>query len=172
MVSRSWAPDGIVGRMNRVHHVSWCLEPENMDAAKEMWEQRLGVELIDFVLEADGLRVLLAWDAGVELISPHGIPGPAGKMARTHLDERGEGVYAAVLLTDDFESAETGMKAVGSRLVHPEEAVIEGVPLPNGVNTGDGDSVDGAPGFELTGGLFDEVHGMRLAFQQFRPLGW
>ena len=58
--------------MNRVHHVSWCLEPENMDAAKEMWEQRLGVELIDFVLEADGLRVLLAWDAGVELISPHG----------------------------------------------------------------------------------------------------
>ena len=40
--------------MNRVHHVTWCLEPENMDAAKEMWEQRLGVELIDFVLEADG----------------------------------------------------------------------------------------------------------------------
>ena len=65
--------------MNRVHHVSWCLEPENMDAAKEMWEQQLGVELIDFVLEVDGLRVLLAWDAGVELISPHGPPGPAGR---------------------------------------------------------------------------------------------
>jgi hypothetical protein len=156
--------------MNRVHHVSWCLKPENMDAAKEMWEQRLGVELIDFVLEADGLRVLLAWDAGVELISPHGAPGPAGTLARTHLDKHGEGVYAAVLLTDDFESAEAGMKAVGSRLVHPEEAVIEGVPLPTGVNKGD-DQVDGAPGFELTGGLFDEVHGMRLAFQQFRPLG-
>ena len=70
--------------MNRVHHVSWCLEPENMDAAKEMWEQRLGVELIDFVLEADGLRVLLAWDAGVELISPHGGPGrPARWCGRT-----------------------------------------------------------------------------------------
>ena len=157
--------------MNRVHHVSWCLEPENMDAAKEMWEQRLGVELIDFVLEADGLRVLLAWDAGVEVISPHGRLGPAGTMVRAHLDKQGEGVYAAVLLTDDFESVETGMKAVGSRLVHPEEAVIEGVPLPNGVVTGDNDSVDGSPGFVLTGGLFDEVHGMRLAFQQFRPIG-
>ena len=157
--------------MNRVHHVSWCLEPENMDAAKEMWEQRLGVELIDFVLESEGLRVLLAWDAGVELISPHGPPGPAGTMVRAHLDEQGEGVYATVLSTDDFESVETGMKAVGSRLVHPEEAVIEGVPLPNGVVAGDDDSVDGAPGFVLTGGLFDEVHGMRLAFQQFRPIG-
>ena len=108
-----------------------------MDAAKEMWEQRLGVELIDFVLEADGLRVVLGWDAGVELISPHGRPGPAGTMVRAHLDKQGEGVYAAVLLTDDFESVETGMKAVGSRLAHPEEAVIEGVPLPNGVVTDD-----------------------------------
>jgi hypothetical protein len=142
-----------------------------MDAAKEMWEQRLGVELIDFALEADGVRVLLAWDAGVELISPQGPPGPAGTMVRTHLDKHGEGVYAAVLLTDDFESVEIGMKAVGSRLVHPEEAVIEGVPLPNGVVASDNDSVGSAPGFELTGGLFDEVHGMRLAFQQFRPLG-
>ena len=92
-------------------------------------------------------------------------------MVRAHLDEQGEGVYAAVLLTDDFEFVETGMKAAGSRLVHPEEAVIEGVPLPNGVVTGDNDSVDDAPGFVLTGGLFEEIHGMRLAFQQFRPIG-
>jgi hypothetical protein len=92
-------------------------------------------------------------------------------MVRAHLDKQGEGVYAAVLLTDDFESVETGMKAVGSRLVHPEEAVIEGVPLPNSVGAGDSDSANGAPGFVLTGGLFDDVHGMRLAFQQFRPIG-
>jgi methylmalonyl-CoA/ethylmalonyl-CoA epimerase len=155
--------------MNRVHHVSWCLEPENMDTAKDMWERRLGVELMDFVLEADGLRVMLAWDAGVELISPQGPPGPAGTMVRTHLDEHGEGVYAAVLLTDDFKSVEVAMEAVGSRLMHPEEAVVEGVPLPNGVAEDD-DSATATPGFELTGGLFDEVHGMRLAFQQFRPL--
>ena len=142
-----------------------------MDAAKEMWEQRLGVELIDFVLEADGLRVALGWDAGVELISPHGRPGPAGTMVRAHLDKQGEGVYAAVLLTDDFESVETGMKAVGSGLAHPEEAVIEGVPLPNGIVTDDNHSAADAPGFVLTGGLFEEVHGMRLAFQQFRPIG-
>jgi hypothetical protein len=142
-----------------------------MDAAKEMWEQQLGVELVDFVLEADGLRVLLAWDAGVELISPHGTPGPAGTMVRTYLDNQGEGVYATVLLTDDFESVETAMKMVGSRLVHPEEAVIEGVPLPTGVVTTGKDSAEGAPGFVLTGGLFDDVHGMRLAFQQFRPIG-
>jgi methylmalonyl-CoA/ethylmalonyl-CoA epimerase len=157
--------------MNRVHHVSWCLEPENMDAAKEMWEQQLGIELIDFVLEADGLRVLLAWDPGVELISPHDPLGPAGTMVRAHLDKQGEGVYATVLLTDDFGSVQTGMKAVGSRLVHPEEAVIEGVPLPNGVIADDINSVDGNPGFKLSGGLFEEVHGMRLAFQQFRALG-
>ena len=88
-----------------------------------------------------------------------------------HLDTNGEGVYAAVLLTDDFESVETGMKAAGSRLAHPEEAVIEGVPLPNGVAAAGNDSADSAPGFVLTGGLFDQVHGMRLAFQQFRPIG-
>ena len=142
-----------------------------MDAAKQMWEQGLGVELMDFVLEADGLRVLLAWDAGVELISPHGAPGPAGTMVRAHLERHGEGVYAAVLLTDNFESVQIGMNAVGAKLTHPEEAVVEGVPLPNGVNTDDNVSVGDAPGFELTGGLFNEVHGMRLAFQQFRPLG-
>jgi methylmalonyl-CoA/ethylmalonyl-CoA epimerase len=156
--------------MNRVHHVSWCLEPENMDAAKEIWEQRLGVELADFVIEADGLRVLLAWDSGVELISPHDPLGPAGTMVRAHLDKQGEGVYATVLFTDNFESVQAAMKAVGSVVVHPEEAVIEGVPLPNGVLTCENDSVGGEPGFELTGGLFNEVHGMRLAFQQFRPL--
>lgn len=142
-----------------------------MDAAKELWERRLGVELIDFVLEADGLRVLLAWDAGVELVSPHGPTGPVGTMVRTHLDLHGEGVYATVLLTDDSGSVEIGMKAIGSRLMHPEEAVVEGVPLPNGVNTADKNSVDDAPGFELSGGLFEECTGCAWHFSNSGHFG-
>lgn len=140
-----------------------------MDAAKHLWEQRLGVELLDFVLESDGIRVLLAWDNGVELISPHGVPGPAGTMVREYLDERGEGVYAVVLLTDEFDSVVDGLGGVGASVVHPEEAVLEGVPLPTRPADAGPPSEDEL-GFEMTGGLFSEVLGMRLAFQQFRPI--
>ena len=153
--------------MNRVHHVSWCFEPENLEAAKTLWERQLGVPLLDFVLESDGLRVLLAWDQGVELISPHGQPGPAGSMVRDHLDRCGEGVYAVVLFTDDFTSVVDGLGKAGATVVHPEEAVLEGVPLPTRPSDAGPPSEDEL-GFEMTGGMFSEILGMRLAFQQFR----
>lgn len=48
--------------MSHVHHVCWCLRPEDMDGAKQLWEARLGTELVDFVPPDLGIRVLINWD--------------------------------------------------------------------------------------------------------------
>jgi hypothetical protein len=74
----------------RLHHVVFATEPTNQEAAAALWRD-LGLSFVDIDLSEIGLRVLLDWAGGVEIISPLGT-GSEGRAVRSFLDSQGEGV--------------------------------------------------------------------------------
>jgi len=99
-------------RPAKLHHVVFCVRPENHDAAAALWRD-LGVDLQDFPLEEEGLRVLLDWSAGIEVISPSEQEGTETARFREWLDEHGEGVYSIVVRTIGVEGAISAVAAHG-----------------------------------------------------------
>ena len=84
-----------------VHHIVFCVEPEHQDRAAELWRE-LGFQFAEIVLDDVGLRVLLDWTGGVEIISP---TSSSATDARAFLDTHGDGVYSVVVRTDDIDAA-------------------------------------------------------------------
>lgn len=125
-----------------------------MDEAKDLWEARLDTELIDFSPPGLGIRVLINWDAGVEIVSPSG-PGTVGPGVRTFLDERGEGVYAVVVEVDDLEGATAQAAAAGARVIDTEDIVFG----------------EGSDALRVRQVMLDELLGMRLTLQHAAPAG-
>jgi hypothetical protein len=99
-------------RPAKLHHVVFCVRPEHHDAAAALWRD-LGVDLQDFPLEEEGLRVLLDWSAGIEVISPSEHEGTETARFREWLDEHGEGVYSVVVRTIGVEGAVSALAAHG-----------------------------------------------------------
>jgi 4-hydroxyphenylpyruvate dioxygenase-like putative hemolysin len=85
-----------------LHHVVFCVEPENQDAAADVWRV-LGFEFTETILDDVTLRVLLDWSGGIEIISPTS-DDPKVCAARSFLDEHGEGVYSVVLRSDSINA--------------------------------------------------------------------
>ncbi|HKX79929.1 MAG TPA: VOC family protein [Novosphingobium sp.] len=85
--------------VNRVHHVTFCVEPSNLDAARQLWTD-LGYEFVDHTMPERGMAVLIDMKRGVEVISPI---GPQAGELREFLDKRGEGVFAVVVQTADID---------------------------------------------------------------------
>ena len=44
---------------NSVHHVVWCIRPENLARVRELWERAIGLPLEELDLPELGLRVLI-----------------------------------------------------------------------------------------------------------------
>jgi hypothetical protein len=80
----------------RLHHVVFCVRPEHQDGAADLW-RALGLTFVEVVLDDLDLRVLIDWDAGIELVSPRPGAGPAAAAFTGFLDTRGEGVYSVVV---------------------------------------------------------------------------
>jgi hypothetical protein len=93
-----------------LHHVVFCVERAHQDDAANFWKD-LGFELVEIELPDVGLRVLLDWTRGIEIISPSDVNGAEGARVQRFLDERGEGVYSVVVLTSDID----GPLSVASR---------------------------------------------------------
>lgn len=87
--------------VNRVVMAAW-----DFDAARAFYEQLLGAtfapENDDGEAAAFGVRVAMAWDAGVELVSP--IPGVDSPI-RTEMENNGEGLKGVVFAVDDADAA-------------------------------------------------------------------
>lgn len=140
--------------MKRLHHVCWCLQPENMDAAKTLWQDRLQTELLDFPLPDLGIRVLISWEAGVEIISPLG-EGSVGRQAREFLETRGEGVYATLFEVDDLEEAVAQAESADGKVLFREDTVF-------------GEGPEALHVLQVT---FEELCAMRIGFQKATPVG-
>jgi len=86
----------------KLHHVVFCVHPENQERAADLWRE-LGLTFAEIPLEDEGLRVLLDWSAGIEIISPTVQEGTETARFRAFLDEHGEGVCSVVVRTDEVE---------------------------------------------------------------------
>ena len=85
----------------RLHHVVFCVHPENQDRAADFWRD-LGLVFQEIVLKDEGLRVLIDWPNGIEIISPTPELGTETPRFLAFL-ERGEGVCSVVVKGDNVE---------------------------------------------------------------------
>ena len=87
----------------------------DLDAGRRFYEDVLGCTFHQADEEeaaAFGVRILMSWDGGVELVAP--IPG-AGSHIERILDARGEGLVGVVWAVEDADAS----RAAAERLGHP-----------------------------------------------------
>jgi hypothetical protein len=111
-----------------LHHVVFCVERAHQDAAANLW-QDLGFQLVEIDLPDVGLRVLLDWSRGIEIISPSDVLGAEGARVQKFLDTRGEGVYSVVVLTSDIDGPVSLAARYGATLQLRQDRSGEGFAL-------------------------------------------
>lgn len=99
-----------------LHHVVFCVEPDNQEAAADVW-RTLGFEFAEILLEDVSLRVLLDWTRGIEIVSPT-TNDATSCAARAFLNQRGEGVYAVVVRTKAISAATESLRNGGAELTY------------------------------------------------------
>ena len=110
-----------------LHHVVFCVEPNNQDAAADVW-RTLGLEFVEILLDDVSLRVLLDWTRGVEIISPTTTDATACA-ARAFLNEHGEGIYSVVMRAETISDATEHMRRHGAELTYHQSRSGDGYTL-------------------------------------------
>jgi methylmalonyl-CoA/ethylmalonyl-CoA epimerase len=126
-----------------LHHVVFCVEPDHQEEAARWWTD-LGFDLAVIELADVGLRVLLDWTRGIEVIMPTDTSLPEGARVRRYLDQRGEGVYSVVVLTADIHGPLSIAARYGIR--------------PDLLQDRSGE------GFHLEEAMMEPLHGMPITF--------
>jgi len=98
----------------RLHHVVFCVRPENQERAAGLWRE-LGLQFQEVSLEDLGVRVLIDWNAGIEIISPTDTASTKAADFTAFLDERGEGLYSVVMGVSEVD----GPAAIAARYGAP-----------------------------------------------------
>ena len=99
---------------SRLHHVVFAVTRERHDAVGQLFTE-LGFSFEDINLDELGLRVLLDWNRGIELISPS--PGSTAEVAASvteFLATHGNGIFTVVLRVPGASAAEDIAKRYGS----------------------------------------------------------
>lgn len=98
----------------RLHHVVFAVARERHDAVGQLFTE-LGFSFDEISLDELGLRVLLDWNRGIELISPQpaATAGVASSVAE-FLASHGDGVYTVVLQVEGASQADEVAKRYGS----------------------------------------------------------
>ena len=150
----------MTGPVNCVHHVVWCVRPENLERVRALWQDALGLELVDVDLPDLGLRVLISWEGGVEIMSPVHDRGTLADSAREFLRTRGEGVYSVVFNVAELDGAVAAVAAQGGSLVFQETIAADELDDRQIV------AEDPPERYAVKQALFDDLHGFRLCLQQ------
>ena len=147
-------------RTTGLHHVVWCVRPENLERVRTFWERVIGVPLEELDLPDVGLRVLISWEGGIEIMTPAHASGTMSDAARAFLATRGEGVYSVVVGVRDIEDVISTYTERGGRLLFrdtiPPDAV-EARRLSEGQR------------FTIQQAGFDDDCGMRICLQELVP---
>ena len=98
-----------------MHHAVFCVHRDNQERAADLWRE-LGLTFAEIVLDDLEIRVLIDWDAGIELVSP--LPGAAESAPAftTFLDTRGEGLYSLVMSVDEVDGPEAIARRYGAHV--------------------------------------------------------
>ena len=126
-----------------LHHVVFCVQREHQDEAADFW-RALGFEFSDIDLPEEGLRVLLDWDRGIEIISPTEAGGSETAHVEEFLDRRGEGVYSVVVRTVEVAGPISIAASYGVEVEFQQHRE--------------------APGFTLDEARLGALHGMAVTF--------
>jgi catechol 2,3-dioxygenase-like lactoylglutathione lyase family enzyme len=116
------------GTVPSVHHVVLCVRPDNLDDAAALW-RTMGYEFIEVDLVEEGLRVLLDWDRGIELLTPTSTGGSLSEQFRSFLDERGEGVWSVVVRVADVDATLSSLDAHGVQVRYLQRRDLGGARL-------------------------------------------
>lgn len=148
-------------RAEGVHHVVWCVRPESLERVRAFWEGVIGVPLDALDLPELGLRVLISWHGGVEIMAPAYESGLMVESARQFLEQRGEGVYAVVYGVRDIEGVVSAFGRAGGRLLFRETIVPDEVAARGLAGAGER--------FSILQAGFDDYCGMRICLQALVP---
>jgi len=99
----------------KLHHAVFCVHRRNQEHAADLWRE-LGLTFAEIVLDDLGLRVLIDWDAGIEVVSPLPDAGESARAFTTFLDTRGEGLYSLVMTVDEVEGPEAVARRYGAEV--------------------------------------------------------
>jgi len=102
------------GRGTRVHHVVFAVPPEQLPEAVQLFSD-LGFRFQDIEVEDVGLRVLLDWDGGLELVTPLSPGADDADGVTQFLQRNGPGVYSVVIRVGDAPAAEQVAQRYGAQ---------------------------------------------------------
>jgi methylmalonyl-CoA/ethylmalonyl-CoA epimerase len=92
-------------RANSVHHVVFAVPPERLPETSQFFSE-LGFRFQTIELDDVGLRVLLDWDGGLELVTPLSSETDGANAVAQFLQDNGAGVYSVVIRVGDAPAAE------------------------------------------------------------------
>src|SRR5271163_390931 len=101
------------GRGNSVHHVVFAVPQEQLLDTVQLFSE-LGFRFQTIELEDVGLRVLLDWDGGIELVTPLSSGAEGAGAVTEFLQRNGPGVYSVVIRVGDAPAAEQVAKRYGA----------------------------------------------------------
>ena len=99
----------------KVHHAVFCVHGHNQERAADLWRE-LGLTFAEVVLDDLEIRVLIDWDAGIELVSPLPDASGAAQAFTTFLETRGEGLYSLVMDVDEVDGPEAIARRYGAEV--------------------------------------------------------
>jgi len=101
-------------RPTSVHHVVFAVPPEQLPEAVRLFSE-LGFRFQTIELDDVGLRVLLDWDGGLELVTPLSTEADDTGAVAQFLQRNGPGVFSVVLRVGDAPAAEQIAKRYGAQ---------------------------------------------------------
>ena len=85
----------------------------DIEAAAKRYSELLGVSFWDGGVRSDyGLRAMVSWDGGIELISPI----DNNSMVARFIDKKGEGLFGVIFRVSDIEESRARAEAKGFRV--------------------------------------------------------
>ncbi len=85
---------------------------KDIEKAGKLFSELLGARFYDGgIVDRFGIRAMVSWDGGLELISPVTEDSDAARFLR----ERGEGVYTVIFNVNNADQAASRAKALGVR---------------------------------------------------------
>jgi methylmalonyl-CoA/ethylmalonyl-CoA epimerase len=101
-------------RPNSVHHVVFAVPREQLPETSQFFSE-LGFRFQTIELQDVGLRVLLDWDGGLELVTPLSAAADGAGAVEQFLQQNGPGVYSVVIRVGDAPAAEQVAQRYGAQ---------------------------------------------------------
>lgn len=143
-----------------VHHVVWCVRPESFPEIRAFWERSIGLSLEELDLPELGLKILISWKGGVEIMAPFYETGTLADVAREFLASRGEGVYTVVVNVQEIDGLVASLVDQGASLRF-RETISSDEALERKLSDG--------TRFSILQAGFDEICGMPICLQEIVP---